>query len=93
MSTGTVKSTQFALDTIRAMQDIIRGGLTDQIQQLLDRGNSLTTEDWDGQHAARFYESWPTVSSGLRNAITQLEELSSDIMTVNTNIQGAGGNQ
>lgn len=93
MSSGTVKSTQFALDTIRQMQNIISGGLQGEIQSLLDKGNSLTPEDWDGQHANNFYSSWPTVSSSLRNTLTQLEELSRDIMTVNTNIQGAGGNQ
>ena len=93
MSTGTVKSTQFALDTIRQMQNIISGGLQGEIQSLLDKGNSLTPEDWDGQHAANFYESWPQVSASLRNTLTQLEELSRDIMTVNTNIQGAGGTQ
>ena len=93
MSTGVVKSTPEALEAIQAMKNIIASGLTDQIQQLITRGNSLNPGNWDGTHAAGFYQSWPTVSNGLQNAITQLTELSNDIMTVNTNIQSAGGNQ
>ena len=93
MTSGVVKSTPVALEAIQNMKNIINSGLTDQIQQLINQGNRLNPGEWDGQHAAGFYESWPTVQSGLRNAITQLTELSNDIMTVNTNIQGAGGNQ
>jgi uncharacterized protein YukE len=93
MTSGVVKSTPEAIENIRQMQNIISGGLTEQIQQLVSRGDALNPGNWDGQHAARFYESWGTVKSGLNNAITQLNELSSDIMGVNTNIQTAGGNQ
>jgi uncharacterized protein YukE len=93
MSTGVVKSTPEALEAIQAMKNIIASGLTDQIQQLISRGDSLNPGNWSGTHADGFYSSWPTVKNGLQNAITQLTELSNDIMTVNTNIQSAGGNQ
>lgn len=36
---------------------------------------------------------WPAVKTALQNAINKLNEISDNIMTVNTNIQGAGGNQ
>ncbi|HEX6235542.1 MAG: WXG100 family type VII secretion target [Acidimicrobiia bacterium] len=93
MTTGTVKSTEFAINTIQAMQNILRGGLAEQIQQFTSKGDSLTPDDWDGQHAARFYQEWPSVKTALDNAIAKLDEISDNIMTVNTNIQGAGGNQ
>jgi uncharacterized protein YukE len=90
--TAVVRSEPDAIEAIQAMQRIISGGVTDQIQQLIDQGNRLHPGNWAGRHADGFYGSWPTVRQGLQNAITQLTELTNDIMTVNTNIQEAGGN-
>ena len=53
----------------------------------------LMPDDWDGHHAARFYQEWPSVKTALDNAIAKLDEISDNIMTVNTNTQGAGCNQ
>jgi len=92
MTSGVVKSTPTALEAIRNMQNIINGGLTETIQQLVTQGDRLNPGEWDGTHAAGFYESWPQVKSGLQNAVQQLNELQRDIQTVNTNIQSAGGN-
>jgi hypothetical protein len=93
MTTGVVKSTQEAIEAIQAMKNILNGGLTEQIQQFQARGDSLNPENFDGAHAAGFYSEWPGVKTALQNAVTKLNEISDNVMTVNTNIQGAGGNQ
>lgn len=93
MTSGTVKSTQEALDAIQQMKSILNGGLADSINQFVTQGNILNPDNFDGAHAAGFYAEWPGTQTALQNAITSLNEISDNIMTVNTNIQGAGGNQ
>jgi uncharacterized protein YukE len=92
MTAGVVKSTQEALDAIQAMKNTIQGGLIDQINQFITHGNTLNPENFDGQHAAGFYSEWPGTRTALNNAAQKLTELTDNIMTVNTNIQSAGGN-
>ena len=43
--------------------------------------------------AEAFYAEWPDTKRALQTAIERLTMMSDDIMTVNTNIQTAGGNQ
>lgn len=93
MTSGVVTSTQEAIEAIQAMKNILNGGLTDQIQQFSSRGDSLNPQNFAGAHADAFYGEWPAVKTALNNAVTKLQEISDNIMNVNTNIQGAGGNQ
>jgi Proteins of 100 residues with WXG len=93
MSQGVVKSSPEALEAIRQMQNTINGGLMDAITTLMRYGDSLNLENFAGTKADEFYSEWPTTKTALTNAKTALEGMSNDIMSVNTNIQVAGGNQ
>jgi hypothetical protein len=93
MSQGVVKSSPEALEAIRNMQNTINGGLLDAITTLIGYGDSLNLENFAGAKADEFYSEWPTTKTALSNAKTALDEMSNDIMTINTNIQSAGGNQ
>lgn len=88
----TVKSTQEAIDAITQMQTIIGGGLLEALTSLKVQGDILNPANWDGPKAATFYENWPTTKTALDTLITELGELGTTIMTVNTDIQAAGGN-
>jgi hypothetical protein len=92
MPSGTVKSTQDALDTIDRMRSSISGPLTEQINSFIATGDSLNEENFDGAHAAQFYGQWPETRTALQNALTELTDLATSIQNVNTNIQSAGGN-
>lgn len=93
MAEGVVLSTPEAIQAIKNMQMTINGGLIDAINTLISHGNSLNTANFDGRSAMRFYEEWPTTKQALRTAVERLGMMSDDIMTVNTNIQDAGGNR
>lgn len=88
----TVKSTQEAIDAITQMQNIIGGGLLEALTSLKVQGDILDPSIWDGPKAATFYENWPTTKTALDTLITELGEVSTNLMSVNTAIQQAGGN-
>lgn len=93
MVAGVVKSTQEAIEAIQAMKNTLNGGMIEQIQTFMNHGDTLTPDNFDGTHADAFYAEWPQCKTALQNAVTQLNEISDNVMTVNQNIQGAGGNQ
>lgn len=90
---GVVKSTQEAIDAIQAMKNTLNGGMIESINQFIRHGDTLNPENFDGTHADGFYGEWPGTKTALQNAVTKLNEISDNVMTVNQNIQGAGGNQ
>jgi len=88
-----VLSTEEAKSSIRQMQSIISGGLTDQITQLDSQGKTLSDPNvWDGPLAERFRSSiWPETNSSLLQAKQRLEELRGQLDQIATNIFTAGG--
>jgi uncharacterized protein YukE len=94
MTTGTVKSTQAAVDAIQRMLNQVNGGLTDAITQFKADGEIVNDpNNYEGPAAAGFRSEWGGVKSALETTITQLNELADNIRQVNSNIQTAGGNQ
>ena len=94
MAGGRVLSTDSAKSSIQKMQQIINGGLTQQIQALDNEGKNLSLpEIWDGNLAQQFRgDIWPATHKALLDAQTALEELRNKIQLINTNIMTAGGN-
>ena len=92
MSQGVVKSTPDAITAIDNMKKTINGGLLDSITTFVTYGDSLNPENFAGSSADQFYAEWPETKTALQNAVERLGMMSDDIMTVNTNIQTAGGN-
>ena len=93
MMQGVVKSTTEAIQAIDNMKKTINGGLLDSISTFVSHGDSLNPENFAGGSAEAFYAEWPDTKRALQTAIERLTMMSDDIMTVNTNIQTAGGNQ
>ena len=88
-----VLSTGVARQAITKMQQIINGGLVDQIQSLKSQGDILCDKNnWDGQLATQFSSEWPNTVSALNKAQQQLEELRANVQKINQNIMTAGGN-
>lgn len=92
MAEGVVTSTPEAIQAIDSMKRTISGGLLEAINTLITHGDSLHTGNFDGAAAANFYSEWPATKQALNTALERLGMMSDDIMTVNTNIQTAGGN-
>jgi hypothetical protein len=90
---GVVKSTPEALTAIGNMRNTINGGLLESITAFIGHGDSLGPENFAGARADRFYREWPDTKAALNSAVERLGLMSDDIMTVNTDIQAAGGNQ
>lgn len=88
-----VLSTEQAKSAINNIQNIINGGLTDQINNLNREGSILSQPDvWDGPLAAQFRDvTWPETSAALNKARTELEELQQQLQTIAQNIFTAGG--
>jgi len=92
MGNGVVKSTQDAITAIDNMKKTINGGLLENINTFVTYGDSLNSENFAGSKADAFYTEWPETKTALQTAVERLTMMSDDIMTVNTNIQSAGGN-
>ncbi|MEM4202905.1 MAG: hypothetical protein QXS54_02430 [Candidatus Methanomethylicaceae archaeon] len=91
--TGRVVSTQEALQAIDRMQQIINGGLVEQIEALNREGQRLSDPNvWDGRHAIEFRSQWPQTYQALMRAKNELEQVRANLQTVNRNIMAAGGN-
>jgi uncharacterized protein YukE len=87
LSTGTAKQ------SITRMQQIINGGLVEQIDALNREGQTLSDpSNWDGRLAIEFRGNWPQTYQALMRAKAELEELRSNLQTINQNIMTAGGN-
>ncbi len=88
-----VLSTMTAKQSITRMQQIINGGLVEQIEALNREGQILSDPNvWDGRLAIEFRNNWPQTYQALNRAKQELEELRANIQTINTNIMTAGGN-
>lgn len=92
MTQGVVTSKPEALEAIDKMKATINGGLLESINTLITNGDLLNSENFAGAKADEFYTEWPDTKAALRSAQERLGMMSNDIMTVNTNIQAAGGN-
>lgn len=90
-----VLSTEEAKVAIQQIQNIINGGLSDQINQLNSQGQVLSQPNvWDGPLAQQFRsQTWPETSQALNKAKQELEELRSQLQQIATNIFTAGGGQ
>ena len=88
-----VLSSQAAKDAITAMQNIINGGLQNEINNLNQQGNQLKDpNNWDGPLAERFRnDTWPGVENTLRNLTQELTDLREQLNQISTDIFQAGG--
>lgn len=88
-----VLSTEEAKSAIRRIQEIINGGLTEQIAALDAEGQKLSEpNNWDGPLAEQFRGStWPETKSALEKAKTELDELHQQLQKISTDIFTAGG--
>lgn len=93
MGQGVVKSTPEALSAISSMKNTISGGLLENINTFISYADSLNTENFAGAKADQFYAEWPETKIALNTALERLGLMSDDVLTVNTNIQSAGGNE
>lgn len=88
-----VLSTATARDAVTQMRNILHGGLTDQITQLKQQGETLSQPDiWDGRLASEFRGQWSEQVSTINNMQTTLQELQSQVERINQDIMAAGGN-
>lgn len=89
-----VVATITARQAITRMQQIINGGLVEQIEALNREGQILSDpQNWDGRLAIEFRNNWPQTYQALVKAKNELEELRANIQTINQNIMRAGGNE
>ncbi|QWW19529.1 hypothetical protein I6B53_10715 [Schaalia sp. 19OD2882] len=90
---GRVLSSEQAKTAITQLQNIINGGLTDQINALNTQGQTLSQPDvWDGPLAETFRSStWPETKAALDKAKQELEELRDQLQKISQNIMSAGG--
>jgi len=88
-----VLATPEAVQAIQKMQQIIGGGLTDQVRQLDAQGKTLSDANvWDGPKANDFRSQlWPQVNSALQKAVTELTELRTKLDGIQRDILAAGG--
>lgn len=88
-----VLSTEEAKSAIRQIQNIVNGGLTDQITALDGQGRILSDQNvWDGPLASNFRSStWPETKAALDKAKVELEELRVQLDKISEDIFSAGG--
>lgn len=88
-----VLSSEEAKTAITQMQNIINGGLVEQIRSLDAQGQRLMDPNvWDGKLATDFRATWPETNRTLDTMVLQLEELRTKIQSINADIMSAGGN-
>lgn len=88
-----VLSSEEAKTAITQMQNIISGGLVEQIRNLDTQGQKLCDPNvWDGKLAVDFRQQWPETNRALDTVVLQLEELRTKIQSINSDIMTAGGN-
>lgn len=88
-----VLSTEQAKSAISQVQNIINGGLTDQITALDGQGRILSDPNvWDGPLASQFRSStWPETKAALDKAKQELDELHQQLSKISQDIFSAGG--
>lgn len=88
-----VLSSEEARMAITQMQNIINGGLTEQIRNLDSQGQRLSDPNvWDGRLAVEFRSQWPDTKRALDVMSQRLEELRGHVQLINQDIMTAGGN-
>ncbi|MDR2256782.1 MAG: hypothetical protein LBE25_12405 [Arthrobacter sp.] len=75
------------------MQNIINGGLTDQISALDGQGKILSDPNvWDGPLASQLRGStWPETKAALDQAKQEMEQLQQQLQKISQDIFSAGG--
>lgn len=88
-----VLSTDQAKTAIQQVQQIINGGLAEQITKLDAQGKTLSNPDvWDGPLAQQFRDqTWPETKSALDKAQQELDQLRDQLQKIAQNIMTAGG--
>lgn len=88
-----VLSTEQAKQSIKKIQNIVNGGLSDQIRALDAEGKTLSQPDvWDGPLANTFRSStWPETKSALDKCQQELEDLRQQLDKIANDIFTAGG--
>lgn len=88
-----VLSSEEAKQAITQIQQIINGGLTEQIQALDTQGQKLSEPNvWDGPLAEQFRgDTWPQTKTALEKAKQELDELHQQIQKISQDIFTAGG--
>jgi hypothetical protein len=88
-----VLSTEQAKSSIRQMQSIINGGLSEQITALDTQGKSLSDPNvWDGPLADQFRgDQWPGMKNALETLKQQLDDMRGRLDKISTDIFTAGG--
>lgn len=93
MAGDRVVSTGEARESIKRFQDVVNGPLLDQINALDAEGKRLSDPNvWDGRLATEFRGKWVETNRTLMNMKNSLEELRTQLNTINQNIMQAGGN-
>ena len=88
-----VLSTDQAKTAIMQVQQIVNGGLVEQITRLDQQGKVLSDPNiWDGPLAAQFRDqTWPETKSALDKAHQELDQLREQLQKIAQNIMTAGG--
>lgn len=88
-----VLSSDEAKSAITRIQEIINGGLSEQIAALDGQGQLLSDpNNWDGPLAEQFRGStWPETKNALDRAKTELDELQQQLQKISQDIFTAGG--
>lgn len=89
-----VLSTDQARASIERIRSLANDQLTAELSALQAEGATLSDPNvWDGMEAARFRaDTWPSVDSALKQAVTALQSLQQHAQAINQNIMVAGGN-
>jgi hypothetical protein len=88
-----VLSTEQAKSAIIQIQQIVNGGLVEQITRLDQQGKTLSDPNvWDGPLASQFRnDTWPGTKAALDKAHQELDELRDQLQKIAHNIMVAGG--
>jgi len=89
-----VLSTDQARASIDRIRSLANDQLTSELSALQAEGSTLSDPNiWDGIEAARFRgDTWPSVDSALKQAVSALQSLQQQVQVINQNIMAAGGN-
>lgn len=88
-----VLSTDQAKTSITQIQQIVNGGLVEQINRLDQQGKALSDPNvWDGPLAQQFRDqTWPQTKSALDKAHQELDQLREQLQKIAQDIMTAGG--
>ena len=89
---GRVLSTPEAKDAATRIKAIVSGGLTEQVTQLRQQGQTLSNPNlWDGAKAGQFQgDVWPQTEAALTHMLEALGTLQLQVDAILTDIFAAG---